>query len=64
MAILLAVGVMNLGWMGAITVICFAEMNWRHGGAVSRVVGIGLLALGLAVLLHPQFLTTLAPNLA
>lgn len=64
MAVLLAVGVMNLAWMGAITVICFAEMNWRHGDAVRGLAGIGLLALGLAVVLHPQLLTSLAPSLA
>lgn len=64
MALLLAVGVMNLVWMAAITLICFAEMNWRHGSAVTSWAGIGLLGLGLAVLLHPQFLITLAPNLA
>lgn len=63
MTVLLAVGVMNLAWMGAITVICSAEMNWRHGGPVTGLAGIGLVGLGLAVLLHPQFLTALAPNL-
>jgi predicted metal-binding membrane protein len=57
MAVLLVVGVMNLGGMAAITVICFAEKNGRHGAAIARWVGLGLLGLGLAVLVHPPFLT-------
>jgi hypothetical protein len=38
-------------------VICFAEKNGRHGGDIARWVGFGLLGLGLAVLVHPPFLT-------
>ena len=63
MAVLLVVGVMNLAWMAGIAVTCFAEKNWRHETAITSFAGVGLLGLGLAVLLHPQFLTTLAPNL-
>jgi predicted metal-binding membrane protein len=62
MAVLLAAGVMNLVWMGAITVVCFAEMNWRRGPAVTRLAGLTLIGLGLAVLLHPALLTALAPS--
>jgi len=59
-AVLFAVGVMNLVWIAALAVICFAEKNWRHGTAVTTMVGVALVGLGLAVLLHPQFLVTLS----
>jgi predicted metal-binding membrane protein len=62
MAVLLAVGIMNLAWMAALTAVCFAEKNSRHGGVVTTTTGLALLALGAAVLLHPQLLTTLAPS--
>jgi predicted metal-binding membrane protein len=62
MAVLLAVGVMNLAWMAALATVCFAEKNWRHGTVVTSATGLLLLSLGAAVLLHPQFLTTLAPT--
>ena len=62
MAVLVAVGVMSLAWLAALTTVCFAERNWRHGSAVTSVTGFVLLSLGLAVLLHPHFLTALAPS--
>lgn len=62
MAVLLAVGVMNLAWMAALSGVCFAETNWRHRAAVTSVTGVALLGLGAVVLAHPQFLNALAPN--
>jgi predicted metal-binding membrane protein len=60
MALLLVVGIMNLAWMVSISVVCFTERRWRHGGAVGNLVGAALVALGLAVLIHPQVLTAIA----
>ena len=62
MAVLVAVGVMSLAWMAALTTVCFAEKNWRHGAAVTSMAGLVLLSLGVAVLLHPSFLTVVAPS--
>jgi predicted metal-binding membrane protein len=61
MATLVVVGIMNLTWMAAITVVIAAEKSWRDRAPVSLVAGAVLVGLGLAVLAHPQFLTTLGP---
>ena len=61
MAVLFVVGLMNLAWMAAIAVVFLAEKNWRHGVGLTRVVGIGVLAFGIAVLVHPTLLDSVAP---
>ena len=55
MLVLVAVGVMNMVWMAALTVVIFLEKVWRHGRPLSRAVGVGLLVL--AVLLPWQATT-------
>jgi predicted metal-binding membrane protein len=60
MVALFAVGLMDLAWMGAVAVIFVAEKNWAHGARLARVVGVALGALGIAVLVHPAGLTTVA----
>ena len=62
MAVLFAVGLMNLAWMAGIAVVFLAEKNWRHGVALTFVVGVAITLLGLAVLAHPDLLTTIAPS--
>lgn len=47
---------MNLPWMAAIAVVFLAEKNWRHGVRLTKLIAIGVLVLGLAVLAHPSFL--------
>jgi predicted metal-binding membrane protein len=59
-ALLLVVGIMNLAWMVSISVVCFIEGRWRHGGAVANLAGAALVGLGLAVLIQPQVLTAIA----
>ena len=61
-AVLLVLGLMNVAWMAAITVVFAAEKNARHSSGVITWVGVALIGLGLAVLVHAQFLTTLAPS--
>lgn len=56
MTVLLVVGLMNLIWMAALAVVFLAEKNWNHGVALTRVVGVGLLALGAAIALDPTVL--------
>ncbi len=56
MAVLLIVGLMNLVWMAAIALVFLAEKNWRHGVAVARAVGAGLVALGLVLIARPELL--------
>lgn len=49
--ILVVVGIMNLAWMGALALLIFAEKLFPRGLLVSRLSGIALLGLGLAVVL-------------
>ena len=48
-ATMLAVGVMNLAWMGAVTLLIFAEKLLPQGVLVSRVTGALLLVGGLVM---------------
>jgi len=56
MAVLFVVGLMNLVWMAGIAVVFLAEKNWRHGVALTKVVGTSLVIFGLAVVVHPALL--------
>ncbi len=60
MAVLVVVGLMNLVWMAGIAIVFLAEKNWKHGVTLTKVVGAGLVGLGLAVIISPDIL----PNLA
>lgn len=62
MAVLVVVGLMNLVWMAALTLIFLAEKTWRHGVGLTTIVGAALIALGIAVIADPGFLVTLAGN--
>jgi predicted metal-binding membrane protein len=53
---------MSLVWMAAIAIVCLAEKNWRHGPDLTALVGVTLIGLGLAILIHPPFLAALAPS--
>jgi predicted metal-binding membrane protein len=61
MAVLFVVGLMNLAWMAAIAVVFLAEKNWRHGVGLTKFMGVGVLALGVAVAIHPALLGSVAP---
>jgi predicted metal-binding membrane protein len=60
MAVLFVVGLMNLAWMAAIAVVFLAEKNWRYGVGLTKVVGTAVAVLGVAVLVHPALLGSLA----
>jgi predicted metal-binding membrane protein len=60
MAVLVVVGLMNLVWMAAIAIVFLLEKNWKHGVALTKIVGAGLIGLGLAVIVSPGIL----PNIA
>lgn len=53
MAILVAVGLMNLAVMVVLAAVVLAEKTWAWGPRLSRVVGVMALVLAVAVLLHP-----------
>ena len=60
MAVLVVVGLMNLVWMAGIAIVFLAEKNWKHGVMLTKLVGAGLIALGIAVIVAPDIL----PNIA
>lgn len=59
MALLVAFGAMQLAWMLVFAVLIFMEKTAPFGEQLARVTGIALLALGVALLVHPQFITHL-----
>jgi predicted metal-binding membrane protein len=53
MVALIALGIMDLRWMAAFTVVITLERVWRHGRRVAVAAGIALIVLGLLVPGHP-----------
>lgn len=53
MLVLFVVGVMNLAWMGILTLIIFVEKISKHGVVISKVVGGLLILLGIAMATQP-----------
>jgi len=60
MTVLVVVGLMNLVWMAAIAVIFLAEKHWDRGLALTKVAGVGIAALGIAILFEPSVLTSIS----
>lgn len=59
MAVLLALGVMSLVWMGAVAAVIAVEKVTRYGERISRGLGVLLAALAVLVLLEPAVLATI-----
>jgi predicted metal-binding membrane protein len=59
MAVLLALGVMSLVWMGVVAAVIAVEKVTRYGEHVSRGLGVLLAALAVLVLLDPAVLATI-----
>lgn len=60
MTVLFVVGLMNLAWMALIAAVFLAEKTWRHGVALTRVVGTAVVLLGIVVLVRPSLLDALS----
>jgi predicted metal-binding membrane protein len=60
MSVLLVMGLMNLVWMAALSLVFLAEKNWRRGPLLSKLAGSFIAVLGAAVILHPASLSSLA----
>jgi predicted metal-binding membrane protein len=56
MLALVGVGLMNLPWMIAITLIVLVEKVWRYGDRVAKVVGLGLMLLGILMVADPHLI--------
>ena len=59
MAVLVAAAAMNLWWAVFIAAGVFVERNLRRGAEFSTGLGLVLVTLGIAALLHPPFLSAL-----
>jgi predicted metal-binding membrane protein len=53
MAVLVAVGVMNVPWMAGLAVVILLEKSWRHGRRLARAFGVALVVLALFVPWNP-----------
>jgi predicted metal-binding membrane protein len=56
MVVLVAVGVMNIAVMAALTVVIFAEKLWRYGKPFGQAVGVALVAIGVLAIWFPWLL--------
>lgn len=54
MVILVTAGAMSLPWVLGISMVVFAEKLLPRGWWVAQVVGLGLIVLAIAVVLHPE----------
>jgi predicted metal-binding membrane protein len=59
MAVLVALGTMHLGWMLAIAALIFVEKTTPIGERAAGIASVALVALGLALWLHPDLLVHL-----
>jgi len=59
MAVLVAVGTMNLAWMAALAVLILLEKNAPHGERIAVVAAVVFGVLGVTLIVHPSSLTTL-----
>jgi predicted metal-binding membrane protein len=59
MALLVAFGAMQLAWMLVLAVLILLEKAAPFGEQLARVTGAALLVLGVALLVHPAFVTHL-----
>jgi len=60
MAVLIALGLMNVPAMVALALVVFLEKTWRYGPATARWAGVGLLALAAFAPFEPWLLPGLA----
>lgn len=59
MAVLVAMGTMNLAWMAALAALIFLEKNSRWGEGIATAGGVGFATLGVALLAHPAGIASL-----
>jgi predicted metal-binding membrane protein len=61
MAILLAVGVMNVAAMVGLTALVFLEKLWSRGPLLARGAGVAFLVVAVVAAVHPSVLGGLQP---
>lgn len=58
MAVLVALGTMNIAWMAGLAGLILVEKNAPNGEAIAHGVGAIFAALGLVLILHPASIST------
>ena len=61
MLILVAVGVMNIPAMAALTIVIFAEKLSRHGLLIARLIGISFFGAAVVAVIFPNLFPGLKP---
>jgi predicted metal-binding membrane protein len=59
MAVLIAVGTMNVAWMTGLALLILLEKNAPHGERIAGAAAALFVTLGAALIVHPSTLTTL-----
>jgi predicted metal-binding membrane protein len=59
MAVLVAVGTINVAWMAGLALLILLEKNARHGERIAVVAAMVLIALGAVLVVHPSTLIAL-----
>lgn len=62
MLVLLLIGMMNLAWMGAVALMILLEKALPGGQAISKVIGIVLIAMGIILIVAPHPLPALVSH--
>ncbi len=57
MLVLFVVGLMNLSWMGILTLVIFVEKISKHGIIISKLVGGFLIILGVVMAIQPDVIS-------
>jgi predicted metal-binding membrane protein len=60
MLLLLLLGMMNLVWMGVVALMILLEKTLPDGQVISKVIGVGLIGVGVFLLASPHSLPALA----
>ncbi len=60
MAVLVVVGLMNLVWMVAISLVFLAEKHWTRALQMAKVIGVGLVVLGTVAVIDGDVLATVS----
>ncbi|WP_292897821.1 DUF2182 domain-containing protein [Nitratireductor sp.] len=63
MAMQIAIGVMNLGWMAAVTLIICVQKLIPPRAVLDTSLALGLIALGLAIIAVPEHVPGLMPDM-
>jgi predicted metal-binding membrane protein len=59
MAVLIAVGTMNVTWMAGLALLILLEKNAPHGERIAVAAAAVFVTLGVVLIVHPSTLTTL-----